>query len=70
MAGFASRLSQSHEVTLITLGRAADDLYDLDTNVERVDLDTSRGWRAAGAASLIEGVELLLTLHGGVIFGC
>ena len=42
MAGFASRLSQSHEVTLITLGRSADDLYDLDTNVERVDLDLMR----------------------------
>ena len=42
MAGFASRLSQSHEVTLITLGRSADDLYALDTNVERVDLDLMR----------------------------
>ena len=42
MAGFASRLSQSHEVTLITLGNSADDLYDLKTSVERVDLDLMR----------------------------
>ncbi len=42
MAGFANRLAESHEVTLVTLSTSKTDLYEVSQNVRRIGLDLMR----------------------------
>ena len=42
MAGFANRLAESHDVTLVTLSTAETDLYEVARTVNRIGLDLMR----------------------------
>lgn len=42
MAGFANRLADSHDVTLVTLSTSDNDLYEVSQHVKRIGLDLMR----------------------------